>query len=562
MKTWNLGNTTVRNPERIKAGLALLKQHFEGKVFDLAAQAKFFDVLLEAGIIEGNPGLVESRAASGRKWQSVCNKLGLSTRSSRINGIISITEAGDALLSDESLESDVFLRQLLKVQLPSPTEEKLDNAAVHPFFLVLSVAVELVRREMKPLGKEEIALFLQSATNDNQTNEIVDAIAMYRAARSEVKGSVAKSKFFRDSLLIKGRNIYGDEVSDTKLNTLKDYSDTTVRYSVITGVFTIGRQSLIIKEDQLNLASAIVGAGVPPLYSEQEFLQYFHSPLLPVLPTDDVAFLRADIEALNVRLGELSRQTGSQVADRGEMEVANINKLKRRREDLEAELTSLKEIQFYRAQHDKEQVEDIKGLFESIENRETIGGSDYLPAWAEWNVWRVFLSINTLSNPISETRGFKINSELFPIHHAKGGQADLQFEYADGTIIPAEITLSTNERQYNMEGEPVQFHVKSIIEKNQSNEVIGLFTAPNVHVSTAHVFYRADFYSQKLGKAVDMNIVPLTFTQLQSLLPGQKNGCESGDELLNKLRALISLKKTSSDGAVWLRQINNMLNVG
>ncbi len=561
MKTWNLGNTTVRNPERIKAGLELLKKHFDGKVFDLAAQAKFFDVLLEAGIIEGNPGLVESRAASGRKWQSVCNKLGLSTRSSRVNGIISITEAGNTLLSDDSLESDVFLRQMLKVQLPSPTEENLENAAVHPFFLVLSVAVELVKREMRPLGKEEIALFLQSATNDNQTNEIVDSIAIYRTARDEIKGGVAKSKFFRDSLQIKGRNIYGDEVSDTKLNTLKDYSDTTVRYSAITGIFTIGRQSLIIKEDQLNLAFAIVDAGIPPLYSEVEFLQYFHNPTLPVLPTDDVAFLQTDIKALNIRLDELSRQTGSQVADRGEVEIVNINKLKRRREDLELELTSLKEIQFYRSQHDKDQVDDIKGLFESIENRETIGGSDYLPAWAEWNVWRVFLSINTISNPVNETRGFKINSELFPVHHAKGGQADLHFEYADGTIIPAEITLSTNERQYNMEGEPVQFHVKSIIEKNQSNEVIGLFTAPNVHVSTAHVFYRADFYSQKLGKAVDMNIVPLTFSQLQSLLPGQKNGCENGSELLNKLRTLISLKKTSSDGAVWLQQINQTLNV-
>jgi hypothetical protein len=137
---------------------------------------------------------------------------------------------------------------------------------------------------------------------------------------------------------------------------------------------------------------------------------------------------------------------------------------------------------------------------------------------------------------VNKTRGFKINSELFPVHHAKGGQADLHFEYADGTIIPAEITLSTNERQYNMEGEPVQFHVKSIIEKNQSNEVIGLFTAPSVHVSTAHVFYRADFYSQKLGKAVDMNIIPLTFTQLQSLLPGQKNGCPAPNILNTPLK--------------------------
>ncbi|KXK09240.1 MAG: hypothetical protein UZ20_WS6002000641 [candidate division WS6 bacterium OLB21] len=71
MKTWNLGNTTVRNPERIKAGLALLKESFEGRVFDLAAQEEFFEVLLSAGIIQG--GADSDKAASGRKWQSVCN---------------------------------------------------------------------------------------------------------------------------------------------------------------------------------------------------------------------------------------------------------------------------------------------------------------------------------------------------------------------------------------------------------------------------------------------------------------------------------------------------------
>lgn len=559
MKTWNLGNTTVRNPERIKAGLGLLKKHFDGKVFDLAAQKSFFDVLLEAKIIEGDPAQEKNKAASGRKWQSVCNKLGLVTRSSRVNGVLTVTEAGNALLNEESLASDVFLRQMLKVQLPSPTEEHLEDASVHPFFLVLSVGVELVRREMKPLGREEIALFIQSATNDNQTAEIVEAIAEYRTSRDAIKGSVAKSKFFRDRLWAKAEELYGDKVNNQKLSTLKDYSDTTVRYSAITGIFTIGRQSLSIKEDQLNLAFAIVDAGLPPLYSEAEFAQYFHNPAMPALPTDNAAFLERDIEVLSARLEELSRQTGSEVADRDAIEATSINKLKRRREDLESELTSLKEIQFYRSQHNEDQIEDIEGLFESIKNRETIGGSDYLPAWAEWNVWRVFLSINTISNPVSETRGFKINSELFPVHHAKGGQSDLCFEYEDGTIIPAEITLSSRERQYNMEGEPVQYHVKSIVEKNRSSEVIGLFTAPDIHVATAHEFYGADFYSQKVGGVVKLDIVPLNFEQLQSLLPGKRNSCSTGSELIAKLKHLLILRDKSSDGAVWLKNIEAAL---
>ncbi|HSW75014.1 MAG TPA: AlwI family type II restriction endonuclease [Candidatus Saccharimonadales bacterium] len=559
MKTWNLGNTTVRNPERIKAGLKLLKDNFEGRVFDLKAQQEFFEVLLAGGLIEGDPSQEKNKAASGRKWQSACNKLGLTTRTKRVNGVITVTAAGNALLSDDVVESDVFLRQMLKIQLPSPTESKLDNAAIHPFYLVLSVAYRLLESGSRPLGKEEIALYIQSATNDNQTEEIVSQINEYREARDAIEGRIGKRRYFLERLTEKAKELYADDFSTQKVGTLQDYSDTTARYSSITGVFTIGRQSLVIKEDQVNLAKALVEAGAPSLLDDDSFEGVFHNPELPALPTDDSSFLEHDIASLSQRLQQLSEQTGTQVSGR-EQVGDSVLQLKRRREDLEKELTSLKEVQFYRAQHDSDQVDDIKSLFESIEARETIGGSDYRPAWAEWNVWRVFLSINTIANPVSETRGFKINSELFPVHHAKGGAADLCFKYDDGTIVPAEITLSTNERQFNMEGEAVKFHVKSIVENNQSNDVIGVFTAPDVHVATAHEFYGAEFYSQKMGGVVKLNIVPLTFEQLQSLLPGQKNSCDDGVALVAKLHDLIEIKNEVQDGAEWLNRIGSILN--
>lgn len=559
MKTWNLGNTTVRNPERIRAGLKLLKENFEGRAFDLAAQKDFFEVLLENKLIEGNPPQEKNKAASGRKWQSACNKLGLTTRSTRINGIITVTDAGNALLSDDVVESDVFLRQMLKVQLPSPTESKLDGAAIHPFYLVLNVAYKLLEKGLKPLGKEEIALFIQSATNDNQADEIIKEITAYRSQRDSISGRIGKRRFFLEQLTNKAMELYGDDFTPQKVGTLQDYSDTTARYSSITGVFTLGRQSLVIKEDQINLAKALVEAGSPPLLNDEDFWTVFHNPTLPALPTDNKDFLQNDIGSLEQRLAQLSEQTGSVIEGRTKVEANNILELKRRRVDLELELTSLKEIQFYKAQNEPEQVEDIKSLFDSILARETIGGSDYRPAWAEWGVWRVFLSINTIANPVSESRGFKINSELYPVHHAKGGAADLQFIYDDGSIVPAEITLSTNERQFNMEGEAVKFHVKSVLEANQDKEVIGVFTAPDVHVATAHEFFTAEFYSQKMSGVVKLNIVPLTFEQLLSLLPGQRNACNSGDELLTKLRGLIQLKERSQDGSVWLREISTAL---
>ncbi|KXK10195.1 MAG: hypothetical protein UZ22_OP11002000927 [Microgenomates bacterium OLB23] len=86
-----------------------------------------------------------------------------------------------------------------------------------------------------------------------------------------------------------------------------------------------------------------------------------------------------------------------------------------------------------------------------------------------------------------------------------------------------------------------------------------MFTAPIVHVATAHEFFNAEFYSQKMNGVVKLNIVPLSFEQLQSLLPGQRNACNNGSELLNKLRSLVKLKENSQDGSVWLQEINTAL---
>lgn len=559
MKTWNLGNTTVRNPERIKAALQLVKEHLDGKVFDRTAQRDFFEVLLSAGVIEGNPPDESNRAASGRKWVSVCNKLGLVQRSTPgANATITVSPAGNALLSSEAIENDIYLRQMLKVQLPSPTEDELEGAAIHPFYLVLSVAVGLVDNGLQPLTKEEIALHLQSATRDDMTPQIIEAIKHYREQRDQITGRVQKRQFFLEQLTHKVAELWGD-VTEQHKKTLVDYSDTTVRYSAITGIFTTGRQSMVIKEDQLNLARALVTAGSPTLLENEEFTRVFTDPTLPTLPTDNNDFLERDIATLTNRLNQLSQETGATLESRPDITGADILRLKRRRQDLEAELIKQKEVQFYRAQGNSDQVADIIGLFDSIDKREIIGGSDYLPAWAEWGVWRVFLSINTITNPISETRGFKINTELYPIHHAKGGAEDLRFEYSDNTLIPAEITLNRGDRQYAAEREPVRNHVLKVIEQNPEKHVVGVFVAPVIQPRTAHDFYsvyRAGDYSQRLGKAVPLDILPLTINQLCQFLPGQAKGCNNYGELRGRINELLSFREHCSDGSQWLASID------
>lgn len=631
MKYWNLGNTTVRNPQRIKDALLVLKQEFDGKHFTEEVQGQYFDALAKAGVIEGNPRKDGGKEQSGRKWAASFNQLGFAVCRTT-EPPIRLTAAGEALLSDEALDTDVFLRQILKIQLPSPTERTLDDAAIHPFYLVLSVSVLLQQEGLKGLTKEELALFVQPAYRDDQGPEIVEQVKRYRNDRDKLIGRMVKRRFFLGRLSRRVRELFAEEVGSrvervrriyagyhkdhdflkssegkellnelsatgkgfntkraatargkfsdmlkdgasvaelqeavlthifsVRMDTLSDYSDTTVRYSVITDLFTVGRQLLILKEDQINLAKAIVDAGAPAMVEGAEFWAAFHNPALPALPTDNTEFLERDIEALSDRLDQLSRETG---AERKKLDVVageGVLQLKRRRQDLEQELITLKELEFYRAQGRPDQVADIISHFESVKEGEIIGGSDYLPAWAEWGVWRVFLSIDTIANPISKTRGFKIDSELYPVHHAKGGEEDLHFEYEDETVIPAEVTLNTGERQYAAEREPVRTHVARLMERKPDSSVIGVFVAPSIQPRTAHDFYTAytaGDYSARLGKVIKLNIIPLTMDQLCMLLPGQPKGCRNYPELRERLNDMLALRSPDGDGTQWLDRIN------
>src|SRR5690606_26797172 len=130
-----------------------------------------------------------------------------------------------------------------------------------------------------------------------------------------------------------------------------------------------------------------------------------------------------------------------------------------------------REIKFMIEQ--RNQLEEIGNNFELIKNKTFLGGDMYAPAFYEWNTWRVFLAIDDFNSNVHDTRGFQIDAEINPTHHAKGGHADMEFEY-DEKVIVVECTLSIGENQWSMEREPVQRHVKNAMRRSLK-EVIGVF---------------------------------------------------------------------------------------
>ena len=221
MKTWNLGNTTVRNPWRIREGLRLLKELFEGQYWTPEGQALYYRKLVERGLIEpkGESPSVQTQGINGRKWAAAPNQLGFARAwAQRTLGPVHITPAGDALLAadDERLQQEVWLRQLLKYKLPSPIERGTEYKGfnVIPYRLTLRAVHELRRRGLRGITKEEIALFLVTTTKNRDVNEIVERVVKYREERDKHSGSVAKRAFFREQRAKRVREVFADEFKE------------------------------------------------------------------------------------------------------------------------------------------------------------------------------------------------------------------------------------------------------------------------------------------------------------------------------------------------------------
>lgn len=631
MKTWNIGNTTVRNPERLRSGLQVFADHFVGRKWDADAEERFYRALVEADVyVPGErPVKPTSTGQTGRKWASAFKQLGFA-RVGRRAGLVELTAVGEALLRDETSTNDIFLRQLLKYHLPSPIEPRTRNDGfdVYPFRLTLRILNDLRLAGSPGLTKEELGLYIVTTMLDSGEADAVARITSYRAERDAATGKVAKKRLHNLRRLEVASALYADETQQAKLEllnvlidraeaepeyldsseaddylskivrtgkgfqtaraqslkrrlrdairdcrprenvwemaseqylgtrarSLADYADTASRYFAMSGLFSFAGSRLVFKESLLPLIDSLVAEAYPH-YDESAFLEAFYDPNLPALPTDDTDVLEAMVATLLGKQAELAAALGKPAPPKAAPTAAKPAELKREMESLRQEVSNLRELQFYRQQ--SQQSQDIADFFDEIKSGSLFGGDAYLPAFYEWNIWRVFLAINELRNEIPETRGFKVDEEMYPIHHAASGRADMLFEY-DHCMLVVEASLSTGENQWSQEQEPVQRHVKDVMLRCPDKRVCGIFVAPRIDPNTAVNFRRACAWMN--GREVPLDIVPLTTDQLTRILEWQTSEQYDTAKLLALVRDLAAARNDVGDGVQWLVAISHAID--
>ncbi|MGH2494715.1 MAG: AlwI family type II restriction endonuclease [Ktedonobacteraceae bacterium] len=543
MKTWNIGNTTVRNPQRLREALQLFKITMDGRSFGRVEQQEYLNELVRSNLVdsarntEGDDG--------GRKFASAFKQLGFVTNWSRGQSW-NMTGVGTLLVEHPELEETIFLRQLLKYQIPSPLENgsTVRGFRVRPFRLLLRFLKRAYDEQLVGLTKFEIGLYVITLlTEDDAPFEAAFTnIKAFRIAYDSLTGLVAKKRFAFERLRKVAQSLR--LVRDTLL----DYADSTSRYALMSGLLTIRGNKLAISEARLPFVQAILTDG-SDLISESAYLGIFYDAELPSLPTDNLVFIRTQITSLERQLTNLTMQTGETVIVPVVPLEATLSMLQGHEIELRKLLRQVREVQFYHTQRTQVALAEIEELLESIKEGTLIGRDVYAPAYFEWAIWRLFLAINDLVGPISKTRGFNIDDDIHPIHHAQGGAADLTFTYDDFKLV-CEMTLTSGSRQFAAEGEPVTRHVFSEREKSGDKPVYGLFVARKLDPNTADAFHHARYWRNR-KQHVDTPVVALEIEQIIALVQRIRQQPVTSTAIRELLDSILQMQDTYLYGPDW-----------
>lgn len=473
--------TSPRTPFKMRPEIDLLVQHFSGKPWNEETQLAFAKKLSQAPFFEGGTSLDSAFSARDR-----INRAPKAFGFVDLSPTVQLTEAGKAFLTSKR-PHEIFTRQLLKFQLPSPYHIDKDTSRffVKPYLELLRLIYEL-----DGLSKDEISIFVLQLTHIDKYGAIKQKIIQFRDEKKKLDRSKTSYKRFVNEIFEKELlEIYAEEVKQKKFKTRestekslknflstkrrnhKDYTDASFRYLRATGLVTLEPKTfkLVIPNEKRNeIEFLLENVKREPIWfeNEQEFKKYLFDSASPELLTDNKAELIKSIKE----------------HENNEENIANldIESLKDIRDKLIEEKMQNTVLQQVATLKTYKEYPDIVQTFRDIAARDVVDPS----LMFEWNVWRAF----TMLNDGKIHGNFRFDETGMPLSTAPGNMPDIICEYEDFDLL-VEVTLSTGQKQYEMEGEPVPRHLGNH-KKRTNKDSYCLFIANTLNPATlAHFFY-------------------------------------------------------------------------
>lgn len=554
IKIWLVGNTGLRNPNRIQEGLAVYaKSAFVRKLHGRDNEIGFMNLLNKEGIIQNESGKDES-GSHARKWRLMFAKNGyIYPQVSKKDGnqddlgaMDDITPFGRTFLKADTFPAvqECFLRAMSVEQFEMPDK----STYFSPLRWMLAIMLELEKRTgSTEMSRIEFALWGHTTNPSYNLSEVVDHILDLRQRRAKAP---AKRTFDKNE--IKEREKHYDKKADNFL----DYSDMNMRYLRISGMFQRKGRGIMIVPAKHLLAEKLAKETAT---SEPLMEAYKKLCSGAPLPTDNIDIAKTLLEDLKKQMKE--RHIVYDISDLPLDTPAEINIARQRLEDT---LAKTDEIQYANDQCNQwKEIADymsllIKGggkLVYDEDNAIEIP-KDETPAYFEWTLWRAALAIDHMVNKPYEVRGFRLDSDFLPVTAAGGGKGDLYCEFEDFMIL-TEVTMSTSSRQEAMEGEPVRRHVSDAV-LNYNKPVYGLFLAIRIDTNTAETFRHGIWYAKGDVKQ-RLDIVPLSLEQFRRHFVSMFEGKQARPEHLRDLILQCEAERDNLEAPAWMRYIESVV---
>ena len=550
IKIWFVGNTGLRNPNRIQEGFAVYaKSAFVGKLHGRENEIGFMNLLNKEGIIQNESGKDKS-GSHARKWRLMFAKNGyiypqVSKKDGNQNdlgAVDDITPFGRTFLKADTFPAvqECFLRAMSVEQFEMPDK----TSYFSPLRWMLAIMLELEKRTgSTEISRIEFALWGHTTNPSYDLTEVVDHILDLRQRRE--KASV-KRAFDKNEIKERGKHY------NKKADNFLDYSDMNMRYLRISGIFQRkGRGIMIVP------AKHLLAEGLAKSTATSESLMEAYKKLCfgAPLPTDNLDVAKAMLEDLKKQMKD--RHIVYDISDLPLNTPAEINIARQRLEDT---LAKTDEIQYANDQRNQwQEIADYMSLLIQGGGKKVYDEDnaieiprDETPAYFEWILWRATLAIDHMVNKPYEVRGFRLDSDFLPVTAAGGGKGDLYCEFEDFMIL-TEVTMSTSSRQEAMEGEPVRRHVSDAVLK-YDKPVYGLFIAIRIDINTAETFRHGIWYVKGDVKQ-RLNIVPLSLEQFRRYFVSMFKSKQPNPEHLRDLILQCETERDNLEAPDWMRHI-------
>ena len=539
-KAWSI-STTVRNPERLRDFLRVLKE-LEGQPFDEGNQIKYQVLLIQERLYKPlyiplkfrkyyeNPEMeipykvadeifcaqnYEDPPMRGRQSVNPLNKLGFSIAREGAGPII-ITELGNKFLEGDYDVGYIFFKSLLKLQFPNPWStafSEKEGFNIMPFIGVMHLIYKLNQKTVKRgLDKTEFSIFVPTLINFNQLDEYVERILEFRKEKNKDRYILNFAKEFYET----------KKVPVKKINNLFDYGDNIMRYFRLTRYFKVSMDPLgYYWNIDIEPSRKVEIEQLLDMYSGKSFrfktladyLSYLSDITKPTLPWEKKENLEKVAQSIKNITIDLIKKENLQIT-KNEQEILRTDIQTLGKSQLENYISHLRSFNLEL----KERLKKIKLMSDLNKIEEiivTLRDSKKLKKYEPEQFEKLITeALKIINDEILIKPNYPVDDDGEPVNHSPGNKPDIECHYPTFKAI-CEVTLNTSRLQWVQEGQPVMRHLRDFEIQNKDDEIFCIFIAPQIHNDTYSQFWFSVKYEYN---GLPQKIVPLTAEQFAILL--------------------------------------------